>query len=127
MRVALLGTLLLLGTSELAAQGTVYRPSMSVLNYNLAGKAAVSAALYAGLRELGMSKPGSGVVAVLVPLAVGKLVALTQHHRVPPLDVLHDLAWHSLFVLPLATRKPGALGISVGIILLTCHQASPRC
>lgn len=122
--LALLACLL---AGPLAAQsGTSYRPTLSPLSYGLT-KAAVGGSVYLVAREIGLSRHVAALTAVVGPLVLGKAIAWSQGHRVPPLDVLHDAAWFSLLVLPVASR-PRWLGVtvSVGVLVATCRASSPR-
>lgn len=116
---------LMFAVSPLAAQGTDYQPTLGKFSYGLF-KSTIGATVYATAREAGIKRTPAAILGIVGPLVVGKAIAWGQGHRVPPMDILHDAAWFGVFVLPLASRKPGRLLISAGLILLTCHGASPR-
>ena len=124
IRLMLVGVLCL--STPLAAQdGTVYRPSMSPLSYALV-KSTLSSSLYLVGRELGLGRSVAALAAIGLPTAIGKAVAWHQGHRVPWQDIVGDLAWSGLLVIPIATRSIRWSVLTVSVIVVTCSKSSPR-
>lgn len=122
----IMGMVIIMGmVTPLAAQGTDYQPTLGKVSYGLF-KSTIGATVYATAREAGIKRTPAAILGIVGPLVVGKAIAWGQGHRVPPVDILHDAAWFGVFVLPLASRKPGRLVIAASLILFTCHGASPR-
>ena len=86
-----------------------------------AEKAAVSVAVYQGLRLAGVPKLPAALVGSLGVFLVGKAVERAKGHTFGPWDTIHDLAVHTAFLVPL---RPG---LGVGLLIgLTCRRSSPR-
>lgn len=123
-----LGLLLAAGAAPGAAQDRTF-PQPGWIH--AADKALYSWAGYAVLREIGVPRSVAGPVAAVVPWGVGMMIAERAGHRQPAVDKVHDLAAHSLVVLPLSLQKKpkvalGSLLLAVASIAFTCARANPR-
>jgi len=89
-------------------------------------KSAASALVYQGLGRLHISRSASLALATVGVFAVAKGLELAKGHRLGPVDTMHDLLAHSLFVVPLATRK-GWPGLGIGLLMVgSCRYSAPR-
>lgn len=127
LRYLLLAILLLLIPRTVQSQeSTIIQTG---LEHTLA-KSAYSLAVYGVMRELGANKPTSLIVSTAGLWAAGWFVQSRRGHSISKVDKLHDLAAHTLFVVPLVTRsKPKtsaiSFSVSLSVIALTCRKANP--
>lgn len=90
-----------------------------------ARKTAISGLAYGGLRKLGVGRTLSGVLSTVGPWAIGAAIEAAKGHRQSLGDKMHDLAWHSAAVVPLATRKAWTVALPIASIALTRRHAAP--
>lgn len=104
--------------------------AQSGLEHNFA-KPAYSLAAYTLLREAGVSKPVSTVLATVGVWGAGWAIQASKGHRITLIDKTHDLAAHAIVTVPLSLRgKPrialGSLLTFAATIAVTCSRANPR-
>lgn len=119
----------MLVTLAVAAQlcGACYMPKDQALRH-AATKSVISAGTYVGLRTVGVPKTPALVGASVGVFLAGKAIERAKGHTFPRGDLVHDLGWHTLGVVPFA-RGRAQLGLgagTIGLILFTRKHSAPR-
>ena len=113
-----LGLVLQLFAASADGQAYVSQPRAIV---HTATKAAVSVGVYQGLRAVGVARWPARLVGSVGVFVVSKAIERAKGHTLGPWDTVHDLAVHTVLLVPL---RPG-LGVGL-LIVATCRQSSPR-
>lgn len=106
--------------------GACYLPPDAALRH-AATKTVISSGAYLGLRAVGVRRSWAILGASVGVFVAGKAIETAKGHTFPRGDLVHDLGWHTLGVVPFTGRAKLAVGAgTVGVILATRKHSSPR-
>lgn len=94
-----------------------------------ATKSVASAAVYAGLRHLKVTKPVAALLSTVGVLVASKTLEVAKGHTLGPVDTIHDMAWHAIPVASVALNgriRLTLVGVLTFTAMGTCERASPK-